>query len=216
MMKLSAYILLVALIISCRKDSKPTRYDVQFSISFKLDGKEYKKVYEQDAMNGYTASGYTRSHGITYILGPTFTLDSKTAITFFLGNYHYAFNDSTGNLQRLKYLLRPGTKHYTCINYPCDTALTDAVQISFSDDPQGVGFWSTTKRTSVNGTVNAVVDQPGSHFTVLEMKESTTNGVHKNAVIIKGTFECALYEATNITNKKLLKDGQFTCIIPVL
>lgn len=212
-MKLSTLVILLALIISCRKDSKPPQYDEQFSISFTIDGQKYETVLPHDEMNEYAGwSADDRNKPVTaWKLGPIFKLGGNAQISFLFANYHYINNDNTGNLARLKSLLRLGDKNYKCIDMLCDTALTDAVQVSFADNPVGNFNWSTTKR---NGTP-PVVDQTGSHFTITEIKESGTIGNQKNAVIIKGTFECILNEAGK-NNSKQLKDGRFTCIVSAL
>jgi hypothetical protein len=216
MKKFSTLFILLALIISCRKDAKQPLFEEQFSISYTIDGQEYKTILPVDQMNMYTGSGFNYNTNVTTMsLGPIFKLEGTAQISFLFGNYHYIQNDKTGNMARLKNLLRPGNKNYKCIFMLCDTALTEAVQVTFTEDPQGFPYWSTTKRTSIPGGVSAVVNQPGSFFTVTEIKESTTNGLGKNAVIVKGTFECILYDAAT-NDSKALKDGQFTFIVPTL
>jgi hypothetical protein len=218
MKKLVACLVLFALITSCNKEEEPPPppfYDEEFYISFKLDGTEYKTNLKPDSLNFWGHSAYHNGVYTTYTLGPGFTIDASKHISFNLGNYYHIANDTTGNLQRLKYLYRPGNKEYKCMNQ-CDTALTDAVQISLIDDPIGVNFWSTTKRKITGGvTVEVLVNQAGNFFTITEVKESTTNRINKNAIIVKGIFKCTLHEV-NSENKRQLTDGAFTCIVPVL
>lgn len=219
MMKFSTLIFFFVLIISCRKDGKQPQYDEQFSISFTLDGHQYDTTLPFDQMNMYTAWSVSNNTAVTaWKLGPILKLGGNAQISFLFANYHYINNDNTGNLARLKSMLRPGQKNFKCIDMLCDTSLAEAVQISFNDNSQSSINWSTTKRTSIPGMPGSVsfdVNQPGSHFTVTEIKESNTIGNKKNAVIIKGTFECILYEA-GTGNSKLLKDGRFTVLIPTL
>src|ERR1700754_270940 len=102
MKKLTPYLILLAFIASCSKETKkPILYDEQFSISFKLDGKEYKNVLAPDIMNYYGSSGLHNGPQITYTLGAGFQLDMDKSISFMLGNYLHINNDTTGNLQRL-------------------------------------------------------------------------------------------------------------------
>lgn len=178
MKKLTSYLILLAFIASCSKETKkPLLYDEQFSISFKLDGKEYKNVLAPDIMNYYGSSGLHNGPQITYMLGAGFQLDADKSI---------------------------------------DATLEDAVQISLIDDPKGVNLWSTTKMKLVGSVATDVeVDQAGSAFIITEVKESTTNGINKNAIVVKGIFHCTLHEP-NTGNEKLLTDAMFTCIIPVL
>lgn len=213
-MKLFTPLLFLVVFISCKKD-KHSRYEEQFQISFKLDGHEYKTILAQDELNMYAATGFhSTPTGLIYTLGPNFRLASTDQVSFVFGNFHYLYNDATGNMQRLKQLLGPGNKSYADLNN-FDTTLVDAVQINFSDDPQRHSYYSTTIRTVVNGNPGGIIDQPGSQFTITEIKESSTDEANRAAVIIKGTFRCTLYEAFTHTAKQLT-DGQFTCIIPML
>lgn len=217
MKKLTAYFATIIVIISCSKDkTTPSLYQELFQISFTFDGKQYKKVLRSDQKNQYTFGGYHDGAKSTYHLGATFFIDTITTITFHLGNYHHIYGDTTGNLERLKHLFRPGPKTYKCIT-GCDTAIADAVELHFYPNASGLSNWSTTKRKKVNDFPEPIEagDQTGSSFYISEIKESTTNGFNKNAVIIKGIFQCNLYEI-NTGHKKLLTNGEFTCIIPTL
>ena len=216
-MKKFIYLIAFAFILSCSKDNnKPSRYPEPFSISFKIDGKSYSKTLKQDELHFVTYSGGNGSNGaITYNLGPVFETGPLEQIYFTIGNYHHLNNDTAGNMARLKYLCRPGNKTFICFNQ-CDTAAIDAVQVNFMDDPQGVIYWSSTKRKMSGGvTVQASADQPNGEFKVTEVIETPTTGSTKNAVIIKGTFKCTLWEV-DTENSKQLTDGQFTCLIPAL
>lgn len=212
MKKLFVYIIVALSIASCQKHSSTHTYEDIFQIRFKLDGKEYSKVLKQNELNSVGSVIMPSLPGQTTLTqGPTFELGGDYwEIEFLLGYLHNISGDKTGNLQKIRNLLRTGSKQYKCLW--CDTSITDAIEIALIESGTG-SKWCTTQIDQTTHKPKPVNEQNGSSFVVTEVKESTIDD--RAAFIVKGSFNCNLFSwQTGQTGmKKVLTDGEFTFIM---
>lgn len=198
--------------ISCQKSGSRTTYDETFQVRFKLDGKEYVKVLQQNELNEIgSVISYNEQGKRTITQGPVYQLDSDYGIYFELGYLYHIAGDDAGNFQKLKNLLRVGSKKYECLG--CDTSIRDAVELRLIESNTGISWCTTRRDLGTSGLVPVTNEQNGSSFVVTEIKESTVDS--RDAVIVKGTFNCNLYNWSTGA-KKVLTGGEFTCILSTL
>ncbi|HUP12984.1 MAG TPA: hypothetical protein VM187_12245, partial [Niastella sp.] len=97
----------------------------------------------------------------------------------------------------------------------CDNCgTTEGVELAFSDFKMNGGTWYSIKWDATTQTFKSITnEQAGSSFVITEVKEGKAMfSRENNGVIIKGTFNCNLYEVRTGA-KKVITDGTFTAIL---
>lgn len=214
MKKLLALVVIALSLFSCEKDDTDTNEDT-FEIHFKLDGKEYSQVLKKGVTNALVGGNSSDTGYVAAALGASFPLNDKDSaeISFGIGYFQRKMNDLAGNLGRLKQLCRIGPKEYKCLS--CDNSgTTEGVDFGFSDFRMNGGTWYSIKWDATTQTFKSITnEQTGSSFVITEVKEGKAMfSRENNGVIIKGTFNCNLYEMRTGA-MKVITDGTFTAIL---
>jgi len=183
--------------LACNKDSEPKKitYDAIFQVSFTLDGVQYSKTYGKDTANPGASLGYMPAPGDYYTApGARFHLTSLDHyIDIIVGFVHGSRNsDWPSTYESLKSNFAPGDKTYDHILYVPQTQPLKA-EIIYSDT-QGNGWSSTTYTYDPNRGFAAVINQPNGKFTITDMREIKNDRNEDGLLIVKGTFNCKLYE----------------------
>lgn len=216
MNKLFCFLAIALLISSCKKDETRPKitYPEIFEVSFKLDGKQYSKAYKKDESNPVGGLHSYESDGDSYnVHGPVYQMDSGFNVEIFFGYFQRFKNDTAGDRQRVAQLMKPGNKAYKCLMY-CDTSAREGVEVRFSDKISGVTLWGTVKYDPNNNyePIPITNEQDGSSFVITGVKDATTTGYSNNALIVKGTFSCNMYNI-DTGEKKVITEGKFTCLV---
>ena len=214
MNKLITLIAISLLFFSCTKDKEAvTPLDVTCEVSFTLDGKKYHKALEKNEFNQGSGFGIYDGHGgYTQTQSVQFELDSMLGIEIELGFYNRKGNDSidnyAANLKVLHQFLSAG-QEYKCLT--TDSTVKNGVDINISENRKT--FWRSYKTDWINyKPIPITNEQFGSRFVLTEVTEVSTDGHRQNAFVIKGTFNCNVYDERTGT-KRVLTDGTFTMLI---
>jgi hypothetical protein len=205
--KFVIYLIVALFIVSCDKE-KPL-YDETLQVSFKMDGKEYSTSFDRDRVNTFVSTSYDLGQGSRVgTRGVNYQFGDSLDLSIFSGLQYHKANDDQGNYDRLKQLLHTGSKEYRCLF--CDTSKTDGAEISFSEGKINPRSWRTQLEDVYNNP--ATTDQTGSSFVITEVKETQIKGYPGTAFIVKGTFNCNIFEISS-RMKRVLTDGKFTCLL---
>jgi hypothetical protein len=214
MNKLFPLIVISLLIFACKKEKEPvTLLDDTCEVSFTLDGKKYTKTLAKNEFNQGGGFGLADGHGgYTQTQSVTFEIDSILEIEIELGCYNRKGNDSIDNYainqKVLQQFLSTG-QSYKCLT--TDTSIKNGVDINISEKRKR--FWRSYKTDWVNyKPIPITNEQTGSSFVITEVKEVSTDGQRHNAFIIKGSFNCNVYDERTDA-KRVLTDGTFTLLI---
>jgi hypothetical protein len=207
-------ILLLVISVSCKKDSDKNKlptFDETFQVHFTLDNVDYNITLPEDVWNagsGFTASANANNTMHYFGIGARFDLSNATYFDVQFGTgYGDLVNGRAEAFQSSLALTKPGSKIYDCLG-SCSQNQADRVMVTYVDK-DGV-VWSNVGTTGGN-------DQSGSNFVVTERKEVSTYYLddpdrRNNAVILKATFNCILYEKDG-PRKKTLNKGSITALI---
>jgi len=190
-------------------------YDVIFQLNFTLDGVQYAKMYPQNVPNLPVAVEYTPVNGddLHAVGGQYLFSGHENYLDFFVGFAHGStLNNFPATYESLKNNFAPGDKVYDHIHYGLQTQ-SNKVEIEYRD-PQDK-FWSSTTYTANNsGAYTAVINQPTAKFTITEMREVKNEKNEDGELIVKGTFNCKLYQI-NGPGVKELKNGTFVALVGI-
>jgi len=199
--------------LSCKDDLpavKKMTYDVIFQVNFTLDGVQYSKVYGKDTANIAYPMGYNPVNGEEYqARGASF--EFKNPFNYFnisIGSIHGTREkDWPAAYESFKSNFAPGDKAFEYLLFNSST-LPNKVEITWRDE-QGQD-WYSTKYT--NTPYAAEIIQPSGKFTITEMREIKNELSEEILLIVKGKFNCKLYEWDG-PGVKDLEDGSFVALV---
>ena len=206
MKQLITSLIIILFLVSCDKDG---HYDDVFEVHFKVEGKEYSKALPKNTPNPLYVSTSNVSPGNMYeSQGAVFEINDSSSITLHIGNFLRKTDDNPGNIERLKQMLPVGNREYNLDNG--DSSVSNGVSIVFVD---GSNSYFTCRYDPIAyKSIPVTNEQTGSSFVINEIKQTNYIAGKNNAFIIKGSFNCNLFDATT-GRKKVLTDGTFTCIL---
>jgi len=210
MKQLSTPLFVVLLFVSCNKDDKDDKDDNNgtpsgyvLDVHFKVDGKEYSYALAKNTPNPLVVSTADVSPGKMYeSQGALFQLTDTSYITLVLGYFLRDVNDNPGNIERLKQILPVGNREFNL--WKGDSSVSNGIDVVFINGREGYSTYDPTLPSTPN-------QQAGSSFVIKEIKQTDWVAGRNNAFIIKGTFNCNLYNGSGV--KKVLTDGTYTCML---
>lgn len=194
-------LVVVLLFVSCKKDDNKdsTNANNVLEIHFKVDGKQYSYALPKNTPNPLIVSTYDVSPGKMYeSQGAMFQLTDTSWISLEFGYFLRDVNDNPGNITRLKQILPAGNREYN-------------IWKGDSTVPNGIGVVFVNGRENYNSGIPPAESQAGNTFVINEIKQTDWVAGTNNAFIVKGTFNCNLYNGAGV--KKALTDGTYTCML---
>jgi hypothetical protein len=213
LMKQYIIIILSFIIVSgCKKEKKPRSFPDKLFITFTIENQTYSaEVPDGEFHYGTGHNSEVEPGNFVLARGAAFDISAKSSIDFQLASARgKLITDRPATFESLKYLFAPGEKKYDSIAFAWPQH-DRKVEIAYKDEEGTI--WYTTKLTYIHANrVDKVVDQPGGVFLITEMKEVPSGNNGENGLVVKGSFNCILYEFDG-PGMKQLTNGRFAAYI---